>query len=142
MPRENLQVHPIFDFSEESINEMVTGINQRFDQVMEILEEHEGLNGKKMTQQNDLDMNGFSVIGVKNIQLKEGKNPKGVTNTVRNLVQQLTKTIKDPIATPATATVLRDDLVANTIPHLESIFRGLEQVLNDIIVVIEERGPR
>lgn len=48
--------------------------------------------------------------------------------------------ITDPVDTPATADVLRDDLVANAIPEIKAAFDALGAKINEILVRQEEHG--
>lgn len=48
--------------------------------------------------------------------------------------------IADPAATPADATALRDDLVANTIPAIEGALNSLGVKLNAVIAGLENTG--
>lgn len=49
--------------------------------------------------------------------------------------------ITDPADSPADADALREDLVANTIPSIETALNALGTTMNLILVVLENLGP-
>lgn len=123
MPKDRLVVNEPRDLTLETFRDVIFELNQVLAKIEERLDVGEGLDGRSPKLNSDLDMNDHEIVNVKSIELT------GIAGA-EVLQDVLAAAIVDPADTPASADALRDDLVANTIPSIQSIVNDLTTGVN------------
>lgn len=138
MPREYFEPPVITELSVEAVNVAMQTMGQHFESISLALAKLEGLDGNVPKLANDLDLDGKDLKNVKNLKFNTP------TKAGRKLsTEKLTGTgnsISNPATVPATATILRDDLVANTLPAIQTALNKLGQSVATLLDILKERN--